>query len=124
MDGTEPLNRRQQALIPYLLSLPIEQAAKAAKVSRSVAFRWLKEPAFRAALRLTQDEAFEDAIGLLKSNVEKASRRLVGLIDSDDQQIALRASSLVIEHAGKLGAFADVADRVSEIERRLELAGK
>jgi ACT domain-containing protein len=62
-----PLTRKQQSLIINLLSsASVEDACKASGVSRSTAYRWMKDdPVFRREWANTKTEAFSQAISIL-----------------------------------------------------------
>jgi hypothetical protein len=85
---TDSLKPKQRALIPYLLAYSINEACRQAGRSTSRVHVWLKQPAFRAALKQAQDEeAFSDGIARIKGNVTKAVDVLVELLESEDNQM-------------------------------------
>ena len=77
-------------------------------------------PAFKAALKRLQDELFKDAIGRIKGNVSKAVENLVGLMDSAEEQIQIRACERVIEYAVKLNVTEDLEKRIEMLEGKLK----
>jgi hypothetical protein len=101
-DKTNPLKPKQRALIPYLISSSVNEACRQSGRSTSTVHRWLKKQEFRAALRQAQDDAFTDGIIRIKGNVTKAVDVLVELLESEDNQIRIRAAENVIECAVKL----------------------
>ncbi len=99
---TNELRPKQRALIPYLLAFSVDEACRQSGRSKSTVYKWLKQPAFRAALKQAQDEAFADGITRIKGNVTKAVDVLTELLDCEDNQIRIRAAENVIEYAVKL----------------------
>lgn len=114
--NAEQLTRRQAKVIPLLLTLPVESACEQAKIAKPTVYKWLKQDAFRAALKKAQDEIFCDAIGRIKSNVSAAVDNLVTLMNSTDERIGLQASEKVIEYAVKLSVNGDLERRLTALE--------
>jgi hypothetical protein len=117
---TNDLKAKQRALIPYLLAFSIDEACRQSGRSKSTAHKWLKQPAFRAALKQAQDEAFSDGIARIKGNVTKAVDVLVELLESEDNQIRIRAAENVIEYAVKLNHNDELERRIAGLEERLQ----
>jgi hypothetical protein len=117
---TDSLKPKQRALIPYLLAHSINEACRQAGRSTSRVHVWLKQPAFRAALKQAQDEAFADGIARIKGNVTKAVDVLVELLESEDNQIRIRAAENVIEYAVKLNHNDELERRIADLEERLK----
>ncbi|HOO21917.1 MAG TPA: hypothetical protein PL011_11085, partial [Kiritimatiellia bacterium] len=60
----EALTPRQQALISALVAEPdVQKAAQAARVGRTTAYTWLKQPGFRDELVRRRDAVLSDAMG-------------------------------------------------------------
>ena len=55
--NAETITRRQERLVPLLLTMPVETACAAAKIAKPTVYKWLKQVRFRVALRKAQDEA-------------------------------------------------------------------
>jgi hypothetical protein len=117
---TNELKPKQRALIPYLLSFSIDEACRQSGRSKSTAHKWLKEPAFKAALKQAQDEAFADGITRIKGNVTKAVDVLVELLRAEDNQIRIRAAENIIEYAVKLNHNEELERRIIEMEERMK----
>ena len=96
------------------------QACRQSGRSKSTAHKWLKQPAFRAALKQAQDEAFADGITRIKGNVTKAVDVLVERLESQDNQIRIRAAENVIEYAVKLNHNDELERRIAALEERLQ----
>lgn len=119
-DKSNRLKPNQRNLIPYLIACSVNEACRQSGRSTSTVHRWLKQPEFRAALKQAQDEAFSEGIIRIKSNVTKAVDVLVELLESEDNQIKIRAAENVIEYAVKLSHNDELEKRISSLEERLK----
>lgn len=111
--------KQRAAVLALLTEGDASKAAAVAGVSRQSLYRWMKDPAFAAALRTAEAEALR---GL--------SRRLAGLGDAaanalqdalDDGQpigIRLRAADLVTQRGPALAELTDIIARLEAIEAR------
>lgn len=117
--NAERLTRRQVTVIPLLLTMPVERACEQVKIAKPTVYKWLRQSAFKAELKRLQNELFSDAIGRIKGNVSKAVENLVGLMDSDEEQIQIRACERVIEYAVKLNVNEELEKRIEALEAKL-----
>ena len=77
--------------------LPDEQIAATLGVSRRCLSRWKRRDDFRAALTAFADHRRQRAHEVLDATVEKAARTLRDLLDSENEQIRLRAAVEVLK---------------------------
>lgn len=85
------LTRRQKAFADHLLSNPRESATKAVEKTYAVT-------SYGAARAIASENLTKPNIQLyLNEHVEKAKNRVVQLIDSEKEEIALRASDSVLD---------------------------
>ena len=117
MDGNgikETLTDRQLRVIPFLLEAPsIEKGCKRARVGKATVYGWLKEKAFKEELRSQREEVVKGALDTLMANVAKATETLVKHLDSEKENISIRAAENIIE-------FTQKAIEVDELEKRIE----
>lgn len=93
-------------------------AARDARVSDRTVRRWRTEPGFVAALRDAQARAFDDGLGLIKANVEKAAQVISLILDAgDDAAVRLRAATVTIEAGIKAVEVLDVVRRLEVLEQ-------
>lgn len=109
--------KQRAAVMALLTEGDASKAAAAAGVSRQSLYRWMKDPAFAAALRAAEADALR---GL--------SRRLAGLGDAaadalrdalDEEQpigVRLRAADLVTQRGPALLELTDLLERVAALE--------
>src|SRR3989442_12236851 len=104
-----------------MLTCPtMEDAAKAAQVSKTTLYAWLKEEDFLAALEEARQEQSRDALAFLRACLLRAVKRLSDLLDSQNEAIAHRAATTLLDHGLKAIALEDQEQRIAELEARLE----
>lgn len=72
------------------------KCAKAAGVLPSTVYKW--SPDVENAVIAFEESAHEQALRIRGDAVAKATARLVALVDSEDESIALKAATLIMEH--------------------------
>jgi len=72
-------------------------AAEELGIDRMTAYRWGQIPEVRVELAKLLQDATESGMRLLRHSVTKAARKVLELTDSPDENIALRAASLILE---------------------------
>ncbi len=111
-------------LLALVCGASVDGAAQKAGVSTRTAYRRLADPAFRARLRQAQADLARRAAGLLTAATLEAVRTLVQLQAAASPPAArLGAARAVIGLGQRLREEADLAERMAELERRLEGAG-
>src|SRR5436190_649781 len=120
MDDNEKLSPRQIRVIPYLLVAPsIEEGCKRARISKAAVYEWLKDEAFRQELKRQRDEIIERALDSLKANIAKAGETLVKYLDSERENISIRAAESIIEFAQKALEHEELEQRIEALEARV-----
>jgi Transposase len=114
MNEDSALTDRQRRVIPYLLASPsTEEACRRARINKTTVYEWLKDENFRKQLKSQRDAVIERALDSLKANLTKATETLVKHLDSDHENISIRAAESIIE-------FTQKALEHEELERRIE----
>ena len=120
MDDNEKLSPRQIRVIPYLLVAPsIEEGCKRARISKAAVYEWLKDEAFRQELKRQRAAAIEQALDSLKANLTKATETLVKHMNSERENISIRAAESIIEFAQKALEHEELERRIEALEERL-----
>ena len=123
-NGTNTLTDKQLRVIPFLLDAPsTEEGCKKARVGKATVYGWLKEEAFREELRNQREEVVKGALETLKANVGKATETLVKHLDSDKENISIRAAENIIEFTQKAIEFEQLEKRVDGLEGRIKDIG-
>ena len=120
------LNQRQDQAVQALLNEPtLGRAAAATGVNERTLRRWLKEPAFKAAVLAARREAFGQAIGLTQKYAPVAVATLVRVMQDDAVQAGAKVTAAaVLLRFGREGVeLDDLADRVEALERAASLTG-
>jgi phage terminase small subunit len=111
---------RQQRLLVELVRTPdIQAAAQAAGVGRSTVYRWLSEPEFAAALQQARDATYDEALNALKSLTERATHKLAGLMETEDDRLLRHVCNDVLRHAIKTRELDRIEARLDAIEHLL-----
>jgi hypothetical protein len=76
-------------------------------------YEWLKNENFRRELKGQRNAVIERALDSLKGNIGKATETLVRHLDSERENISVRAAESIIE-------FTQKALEHEELERRIE----
>lgn len=117
------LTTKQAAAIAALLEgNPQGGAATAAGVTKRTLQRWLNEPAFTAALREGSDAAIRAASARLAATTEHAVNNILATMTTPTTPgaaVRLRAADALLSHALRIREHADILERLSELERRL-----
>jgi len=99
----DTLTAPQRRAIVCLLTCPdIASAAQAAKVGRSTLHHWLKPPLFARELDRARQQQVEESLILLRSSMGAAILKARDLLQSESPAVALKAASLLLDHAMKL----------------------
>jgi len=115
------LNRRQRAFVAALVGAPtILQAAEVAGISESTAYRYLKQPAVRAALGLALDTALGQVVRRSVAAMTEALDTLEAIHLDQEQPAGSRvaAARTIFTEGPKLRESLDLAERVAALEER------
>jgi hypothetical protein len=114
----QQLNEKQLRAIPYLLSgKDIENACRAANISTTTFYNWLRNPIFKKELDKQRTNLITDAMTKLRSGVGAAVDRLLALVHSESEEIARKSATSVIEMVLKLRESEEVEQRLESIEK-------
>lgn len=120
MPQNDTLTQQQQRAINALLVSPsLTAAAKSTGVARKTLYRWMEDPAFRAALDAAESEVLDGVSRRLLALAEKAADKLDALLDSSNDNVRLRAASVTLDILMRLRELRDVERRLTELERMM-----
>lgn len=119
IERQDRLTRRQKRIIPFLLSKSVTDACTEANVGRKTLYEWLKQAPFKSELERARDELFASAMDRLKANAENALNKLIGLMDSEREDIAVRCAQTVLEYSWKLKQTQDLEKRIELLEQAI-----
>ena len=121
----QQLSARQLQVIPHILASPsYEEAARRAKITAKQIHEWLQDPQFKAELLKRRNEAYIQALSILKASSTLAVTTLTNLLNDDDPRIRLSAADKILAHTLKGVEYLGFEDRLSEVESRVDIALK
>ncbi len=123
MGENATLSPRQRRFVNALLGTrTIREAAGKVKVAESTAWRWLKEPAVKAALGEAHDAALAQSARAVAALLTDALDTLAVVMGDSHAPVGARVSAarVILENAVRLADAVALAERVSELEGRLE----
>jgi len=108
----------KQAMAVELLAsgMTVTEVARQLGADPSTLHRWLNDPIFVAELEARRDEIVESMLDqhLLASRM--ATAKLMKLMDSDNEQVALRAAATLYAGGQRAYQFMDVRKRIERLE--------
>jgi len=121
-DGT--LTDRQRRVIPHLLTSPsIEEGCRCARINKATVYEWLKDRIFREELKRQRDVVIERGLDSLKANISKATETLVKHLNSEHENISIRAAERIIEFTQNHWSMTNLERRIEMLESRLAQQG-
>ena len=121
---TEPykkLTDRQKQALPHLVGCGnYEESCRAAGITRTTFYEWLKNPIFKRELVALRNQIISDAVDTLKASTTKAAQKLVGLLDIEDNPSLLRfVANDILGHVMKFKELEDIEARIQQLEARV-----
>jgi len=113
--------KKRKAVEALLTCIDIASAARQAGVSRETMYRWMKEPAFRAALNDASLQALEGLSRTLVNLGEAAARVLQETLDDQTSPagVRVRAADIVLSRILQLRELVDWDQRLKALERSM-----
>ena len=121
-EPTIALSPRQAAALPYVASEPtLTRGARAAQITRRTLTRWMNEPAFRAELERIRNNIADFAYSELEGLALKGVFRIAQLMDSDDPNVAHRASKTALSLSMSVRDQRETRRRMETLENAITL---
>lgn len=120
MASVTPEARIDAVALGVARGLSVRAAAKAAGVSVSTGQRLSSAAGFDARVRKLRDKIVSRAIGRLSALALKSANRLGKLVDSADEEIALKSARAILADLTSLKDQAELADRLTALEERAD----
>jgi hypothetical protein len=105
------------------VAVTTEEACRQAKVNKTTVYDWLKDETFRRELKDQRNAVIERALDSLKANIAKATETLVKHLDSERENISVRAAESIIEFTQKAIEHEELERRIEALEARLSQQG-
>ena len=117
MSDDDMVSQKKRVLLVALLSRPsIHEAALAAGVSISTAFRWRRQPKFKARLDSMRREQFEQGLHNIHSLTSAAVETLKRNLDCGKPAVEVAAASRIVDIGLKFAELSDVVRRLDQLE--------
>ena len=111
--------KQQKAIEALVLSGSVTEAAKAGGVNRKTLYVWLKQPAFKLALKEAEATALDNLSRRLVSLSDKAAGTLETVLDdlSTSAGHRLRASDIILSNLLRVKELVDLEARILALEQ-------
>ena len=118
----EKRSRKSEQFISALLTCPtVEAAARAAHISETTAWRWMKDPDFKKRFWEVQREAMRQTTARLQQASAEAVDALRDVQRNGESESArVAAARTVLEQAVKAQDLQDIQERLEAVERSLK----
>jgi hypothetical protein len=121
MPSTSRKKSEDKLLMTLACGASVESAARECNLSARTVYRRLGEPAFRRRLQRLRSDMVQRTAGTLTAASGEAVRTLIELMKSGVQAATrLGAARAVLESGVKLRELAEIEDRLTEMEQRLD----
>jgi hypothetical protein len=108
---------KQVAALEYLARNPnIESCAATIGNSKSTVYSWLAKEGFRIRLSECRTEILDEAVDQIKCHTRQAIQKIAELMQSDNDTIALKASTYMLDKALEVKAIQEFETRIVQLE--------
>src|SRR5215469_17787640 len=116
-DGGKGRRKLNEFIAAMLSHSSVEDAARAAGISRVTAWRWLKDPAVQARLR----EARKDAMNAAMVRLQEAASGAVDCLcevqkEGESESARVSAARCILEQALRAAELGDLEERLAKLE--------
>jgi hypothetical protein len=120
MQKLTKLTQRQRSALPFLASAPsLSAGCRDAGISRELYYRWLKQPAFAAALETAQEDRLQQALQFLERHTTAAVSKLVELLETQNEALRRMVCLDIIGLTSKATVEKEITSRLSALEQAL-----
>jgi len=122
-NGVKLTPNQVKAIVALLATASIGKAAKRCGLGERTLHRYLANEDFRRELRARQDETVAATVAALSGLSGKATETLCDVMGSKEttESVRVRAAQVILQERRKASELDDLADRVSALERTLEV---
>jgi len=120
MKARELTDRQRRAIPAMLEGKTIEAAAKAAGVSKTTLYEWMKQEPFHVRLEEARADLFKEGLDILKAASGKAARRLIELLDARNENTRRLTAREILALSLKISETQEIEKRLERLEEILE----
>lgn len=105
----------------YLSSKNLTETCKKLKITRSTAYRYLREDKVKAEIDKRRGELINDTTLYLQDSLQECSRQLMEIIKDPNTtpQVKINAINSIFNNCNKLTETNDILTKIASIEERL-----
>ena len=114
----QEINPKQKRAIAFLVAAKdIESGCRAAGISTTTYYDWMKNPVLAEAIDIQRNTLITDAMQRLRQGIGAAVDKLIALVKSENEEVARKASTSIVEIALKMRESEEIEDRIESIEK-------
>ena len=117
------MRQKQAAFLKAMLEeSTISKAAEAAEISRETAYRYLKDPVFKAELDKHRSECLSDTVRFLQGKLTLCGEQLVRILENENtaDQVKINAINTVFTNFKSMSEAVDIIARIEQMEKLME----
>ena len=116
------LARKQELAIGLLVQgKTVTDVAREVEVDRSTIHRWLNDSSFRLRLAGCREQLLNSMLDQQLLAGRMATAKLMDLIESQDERVALRAATVLYTGAQRAYNLIDLQKRIERVEQNLQM---
>jgi len=120
--GRQRLIRRQHQAVGLLVQgMTVTDVARELGVDRSTIHRWLNDSDFRLKLEARREELLTSMLDQQLLASRMATTKLIELLESEDERVALRAAIILYSGGQRIYHFADLKKRIELLENNMQI---
>jgi hypothetical protein len=94
----------------------IKAAAVEARCGERTVHEWLDDPKYHSLISRFPHKMIDRAIGLLARSTNKAVATLARLLDSENENVRLKAASSLLDHSIRMREHVELEGRIAALE--------
>lgn len=119
------MTKKERFMLAMLENPTVTKAFQSAGISRTMAYKYLKDEDFKQELERRRNEAVSDAVNYLQSNLTRCAEVLIDIVNNQrvPPQVRINAVNSVFTNAKAMTESVDFLLRVVELEKRTKVNG-
>lgn len=115
-------NKQNEFLRAMLEESTISKAAERVGLSRTTAYKYLKDESFRAELNRRQGECINDTVRFLQGQLSLCGEQLIEIVKNPgtSDQVKINAINAVYGHCKSMTETAEIIKRIEQLEELIE----
>jgi hypothetical protein len=114
-----PDPKRERVAVLLASGMAIKHAAAETRVGERTVHGWLDDDAFTRLVNRYRSHLIAETLGKLSEVGVKAVATLAGALDSDNDNVRVRAADSILSHLVRIREHSELEQRLAELEGRL-----